>query len=202
LLAGSGLLLAVSLTAILGGEVGNLGEWMSGLGAVSALGVSLYLIHDAQALRRRDDEERERRQALLVSCWAATKDITTTDAEGTPTSWGPAPLVRVRNMSDHPIYSIVVRPEPDQPDKPWMVPMWATIPPRETVESGWPYGPDRPQASRPVIAFTDQNGITWERDEFRLRVLSRAANKVQLLGLDRVSPPVPYSFSDALSEDD
>jgi hypothetical protein len=123
LIAGCGLLLAVSLTARLSGEVGNLGEWVGGLGAMAALGVSLYLIHDAQALRRRDDEERERRQARLVSCWAATKDVTTTGAEGEPTSWGPAPLVRVRNMSDHPVYSVVVRPEPDQPDKPWMVSM-------------------------------------------------------------------------------
>lgn len=53
-----------------------------------------------------------------------------------------------------------------------------------------------------MVAFTDQNGITWERDGFRLEVLSRAADDVRLLGLDKVSTPVPYSFSDLHPDDD
>jgi hypothetical protein len=186
-------LLAVSGTAVAGGELGNLGEWMSGIGALAALGVSLYLIHDAQVLRARDAEERERAQARLVSCWIGTREETV--YVGPPvarfgTKEQRAPCVYVRNTSDQPIHEVVIQPEPFDPEMSEMVSMWPSVPPGETVDSGWPDMPDEPQRARPMVNFVDDNGITWQRDGFRLTVLSRAADKVKQLGLYKVSPPV------------
>jgi hypothetical protein len=36
------------------------------------------------------------------------------------------------------------------------------------------------------------NGVAWQRDGFRLAVLSRASDKVKLAGLHKVTPPIPY----------
>jgi hypothetical protein len=169
---------------------GNVGEWLSGLGTVAALSASLYLLHQGQTDRRRTDVERERRQARLVSYWVGIKTFDSDDYSLADPPDGPC--LYIRNVSDQPIYDVVVQPEPFDPDNAQApIGMWAMVPPGEIREAFWPFWPDMPHDVRPTLNFVDANGVAWHRDAFRLTVLSRKPEALRLVGMDMVTPPMP-----------
>lgn len=66
----SALVLLVSLGALVGAATfGNVAEWAGALGTIAAFGATVLLLRHEVDNRRRDVDERERRQASLVSCW-------------------------------------------------------------------------------------------------------------------------------------
>jgi hypothetical protein len=188
-IAASLLLIGVSTTVLLNGQVGNLGELLGGAGAVAALGVSLFLIHEAQVLRARDLDDRERAQARLVSAWVGTTEVEWQGPLGVLSRGSEVPAVFIRNNSEQPVYDVGLRPMPydhSDPADNLATAFLITLQPGETVKNYWPESPDQPKTRRPLLMFTDANGVTWERDAYRLTVASRRA---RLLGLHRVTPP-------------
>jgi hypothetical protein len=111
-IAASLLLIGVSTTVLLNGQVGNLGELLGGAGAVAALGVSLFLIHEAQVLRARDLDDRERAQARLVSAWVGTTEVEWQGPLGVLSRGSEVPAVFIRNNSEQPVYDVGLRPMP------------------------------------------------------------------------------------------
>jgi len=169
--------------------VGNIGEWLAGLGTLAALAVSLFLIRQEQENRRRDADDRERRQARLVYGWVGIK---TFDDANRYTLADPlyGPCFYIRNNSDEPIYDVTLQPEPYDPNANTRGALWNTILPGETREAFWRDWPDQPSDIRPTINFVDANGIAWHRDRTTLTRLGGGPD-IKFVGIDRVSPPEP-----------
>lgn len=106
--AGAAVALLIGLDLMLGSRTfGNAAEWAAAFGTIAAFGATVALLRQEVQARRRDVEERERRQAALVSCWLGEQDVM-----GDVQPWE-AREVFVRNASDEPIYHAVVTQEPD-----------------------------------------------------------------------------------------
>lgn len=172
------LLIAMSLDA----ELGDVGEWVSGVGTAGALAVSLYLLWHEQAIRREQ-------QARLITYEVGVKTFDSDDYSLADPPDGPC--LYVTNNSDEAVFDLTVQPEPYDPDGEAPGALFGTIPPHTTREAFWPFWPDRPSPARPTINFVDARGIAWHRDRFRLTLLSDKPEAIKDLDIDLVSPPQP-----------
>ena len=157
--AAAAVVLLIGLGLMLGSRTfGNAAEWAAALGTIAAFAATVALLRQEVEARRRDIEERERRQAALVSCWLGEQEVM-----GQAKPWE-ARSVFVRNASEEPIYHAVITQEPDHYPSPST---WSVIGPQQEVHDQWSprvedLGPG--VIPQPVLSFLDAAGLAWERD--------------------------------------
>lgn len=152
-------------------QFGDVTGWIGGFAAVAALILSLRVLSEQQKLTRRDLDERESRQANLVSCWVTMERVPLSpDMLGGQGTQVDKPFVKVLNASEAPIFDVVLweRPKGD-PDERDLVALWMTIPPHEYRLAPWPDPPHERQHARPALQFADTAAIEWWRDGWELR---------------------------------
>jgi hypothetical protein len=146
LLVASALGLLIGLGLVFGSATfGSAAEWAAAIGTIAAFGGTVVLLRQEVDARRRDVEERERRQAALVSCWLEPDGLS------------------VRNASQEPIYGVSVDQDPGKRER---APMdyRDVIPPGEKLRFTWDPDTDVDDVPVPILDFNDAAGLEWHRD--------------------------------------
>jgi hypothetical protein len=133
---------------------GNAPSWLSAIGTVLALGISLSLFRTQIMDRRRQQAERRIAQARLVSAWMEDVDLGS----------GPYPalVLAVRNGSDQAVYSVSLSAAVGV--RGTFVRWLSSMGPGEEreVRVSLP-APPRSDETTPAILFTDSAGVQWLR---------------------------------------
>lgn len=137
-------------------------ESISSVGTLVAIGTSLFLLAQGQRDRRDVVDERKRKQASQVSCWAEWNS----DWDGASLAQMRCPSIRVKNASDAAVYEVFVGFISPVDGQAFRADIGAVAPgctacrnyedPFEVA--GWV-----PDALLPKLYFRDANGVMWKR---------------------------------------
>jgi hypothetical protein len=150
------------------GSANAFGDFLAAIGAGTSFALVLSIVQHLQHLY-----ERERVQALLVSCWVGIEQSSIERERH--------PCLYVMNNSQRPIWNVSI--ESDRAVADPAPTGWAMIPPGKTLEASLPCAGDA-SGLRPSVRFTDDSGVTWHRDGFALTVASRTRGAVPFATMD------------------
>lgn len=147
-------------------EWGNASEVLAAVGTVGALAAAIVLLEIERRARRRDELERRRSQARLVSCWVLnwSSGPGGADEDGNPFPSDGATL-EFRNASSEPVYGVAIRPLDDSGDL-QPAEIWRDCLRPGQQERTWVACEVDPESSvGPAfeMSFTDADGRDWKR---------------------------------------
>lgn len=143
--------------------MGTVADVISSVGTLTATGVALFLLWQGQRDRRELRQDRQREQAVKVTCWCEWNPDSPLATLGSPN----VPAIYVRNTSDQAVYRAFV--DYVRPQGGVVRLDIGPVPPGETrhqdVDVELPNSPPwEPAALMPRLYFSDAAGLDWIRN--------------------------------------